>query len=222
MPLGNLAVTAINHCALISFLHSYRKLIFSRRFWRKCTTLTVARSFSSVQRDRSTFLFICSTSSTWTTDVQNILETPEPRPKQKHRRPEPRKHRIPPLVCFTRIFSSLCYFFEVFWIPPKGLPFVCFDILQHNGCQKNPKCPLLHFSAFFSASHFNFFWKFLKSPKGPPLIFFSYFATNWSFTRHKGSLLLQFWALDIAPTLAVPGLFLCKLPLLFYLLYVFS
>ena len=46
--------------------------------------------FSSVQSDRSTFLFICSTSSTLTTDLQNILETPEPRPKQKHRRPEPR------------------------------------------------------------------------------------------------------------------------------------
>ena len=38
--------------------------IFSRRFRRKCTTLTVASFFSSVQRDRSTFLFICSTSST--------------------------------------------------------------------------------------------------------------------------------------------------------------
>ena len=50
----------------------------------------VASFFSSVQRDRSTFLFICSTSSTLTTDLQNILETPEPRPKQKHRRPEPR------------------------------------------------------------------------------------------------------------------------------------
>ena len=46
--------------------------------------------FSSVQRDRYTFLFICSTSSTLTTDLQNILEPPEPRPKQKHRRPEPR------------------------------------------------------------------------------------------------------------------------------------
>ena len=65
-------------------------LIVSRRFRRKCTTLTVASFFSSVQRDRFTFLFICSTSSTLTTDLQNTLETPESRPKQKHQRPEPR------------------------------------------------------------------------------------------------------------------------------------
>ena len=43
--------------------------------------------------------------------VQNIYQTPEPRPKQKYRRPDPRKHRIPPLVFFTRIFSALCDFF---------------------------------------------------------------------------------------------------------------
>ena len=48
---------------------------------------------------------------------------------------------LPPLVFFTRIFSALCDFFELFWIPPKGLHFVCFDILQHNGCQKIPMGP---------------------------------------------------------------------------------
>ena len=37
--------------------------------------------------------------------------------------------------------TALCDFFEVFWIPPKGLPFVCSDIFQHNGCQKIPKGP---------------------------------------------------------------------------------
>ena len=47
--------------------------------------------FSSVQRDRSTFLFICSTSSTWTTDIENIFETTELRPKQNHWHPEPSK-----------------------------------------------------------------------------------------------------------------------------------
>ena len=43
------------------------------------------------------------------------------------------------------------------------------------------------------------------SPNGPSSIF-SYFATNWSFTKPKGSPILQFWALDTAPILAVPGL----------------
>ena len=37
------------------------------------------------------------------TDFQNIIETREPRPKQKHRRPEPRKHRTP-LWCFSSGF----------------------------------------------------------------------------------------------------------------------
>ena len=100
--------------------------------------------FSSVQRDRSTFLFICSTSSTWTTDVHNILETPEHRPKQ-HRRPEPRKHRIPPFVFFTRIFfRRYATFFEVFLDSTKGSPLRLF---RHNGCQKPQRVPLLHFSA---------------------------------------------------------------------------
>ena len=54
--------------------------------WKMSPTLTV-RSF--FRRVRSTF---CSTTSTSTTDVQNILETPELRPKQKPRRAEPRKH----------------------------------------------------------------------------------------------------------------------------------
>ena len=35
----------------------------------------------------------------------------KPRPKQKHRRTEPRKHSMPPFVFFTRIFSAQCDFF---------------------------------------------------------------------------------------------------------------
>ena len=117
-----------------------------------------------------------------------------------------------PLGFFTRIFfGTMRLFFEVFWIPPKGLPFVCFDILQHNGCQKIPKDSpfyiFLHCDTV-QKSHFQIlFGNFSKTPKGPPLIFKKNFATNWSFTKHKGSPFLQFWALDIAPTLAVPDLF---------------
>ena len=149
-------------------------------------------------------------------DVQNILETLEPPPKQKHRRPEPRKHRKSPLVFFTLIFRKYAIF-ELFWIPPKGLPFVCFDILQHNGCQKIPKGP--PFTFFGTVTLFKnlikiFLGNFFKSPKGSPS-FFSYFATNWSFTAQRVPL-LQFRALDIAPTLAVTG------GLVSYLLGVFT
>ena len=124
---------------------SLRALICSRSFRRKCTTLTVASFF------RQWLVFFVSSRSVHffvhlfniiNLNYQNILETPEPRPKQKHRRPEPRKHRIPPLVFFTLIFfRHYATHFEVFWIPLKGLPFVCFDILQHSGCQKIPKGP---------------------------------------------------------------------------------
>ena len=78
---------------------------------------------------------------------------PEPRPKQKHRRPEPRKHRVPPLVFFILIFfGTMRLFFQVLLIPPKGLSFVRFDILQHNGCQKIPKGP--PFTVFGTVTHF--------------------------------------------------------------------
>ena len=91
----------------------------------------------------------------------------------------------------------------------KGSPFVCFDNLQHNGCQKIPKGP-----PFYIFRHCDTVKKIsLKnwetfSPKGSPAIFFSYFATSWSFTKPEGSPLLQFLLLDIAPTLAVLGMLL--------------
>ena len=81
-----------------------------------------------------------------------------------------------PLWCFSiRFFRHYATFFEVSWIPPKGLPFVCFNILQHNGFQKVPNGPLLHFSALWHCSKISFskfFGNFLKFPKGPALFFF--------------------------------------------------
>ena len=95
-----------------------------------------------------------------------------------------------PPRCFSfGFFSALCDFFEIFWIPPKGLPFVCFDILQHKGCQKNPKGSLFYIfwhCDTVQKSHFKIFSrKFFKISQGSP--FFSYFATNWSFTKPKRS-----------------------------------
>ena len=119
---------------------------FSRRFRRKCTTLTVASFFSSVHRDRSPFLFIwfiCSTSSTLTTDVQNILEMPEPRLKQNHRRPEPRKHRTPFGVFHSDFFRHYATFFEFFGFHQRVSPsFVSiFYNTMDNGCQKSQRVP---------------------------------------------------------------------------------
>ena len=79
------------------------------------------------------------------------------------------------MVFFTRIFSALCIFFENFWIPPKGLPFVCFDILQHNGCQKILKGPPFTFFGtvtLFKNLFLIFFRTFLKISQGSPFNFF--------------------------------------------------
>ena len=72
------------------------------------------------------------------------------------------------------------HFFEVFWIAPEGPPFICFDILQHNGCQKIAKGPSFYIfwqnkTFFVQKSHFHFFWEFFSSPQRAPPQFFSNF-----------------------------------------------
>ena len=44
------------------------------------------------------------------------------------------------------------------------------------------------------------------SPKGPPSIFFFIFCNQLEFHKARRVLPFQFWALDMAPTLAVLGL----------------
>ena len=161
----------------------------------------MASVFSSVQRDRSTFLFSCSTSSTWTTDVQNILETPEPRPKQNIDVQNLENILRIPLWCFSLEFFGL-----------HQRVSILFCLLRYFATQwmsKNPKgSPLLHFSALWHCSKisfWNFFRKFLIS-QGSPFNYFRILKPTGVSQSPKVPL-LQFWALDIAPTLAVPGLF---------------
>ena len=99
-----------------------------------------------------------------------------------------------PLVFFTRIFSALCDFFWSFLDSTKVSPLGLFRSFATQWMSKNPKgSPLLHFSALW---HFkNLIFKFL----------------NLFFHKAQRVPLLQFWALDIAPTLAVPGLFFFRL-----------
>ena len=69
-------------------------------------------------------------------------------------------------------------FFEVFWIAPEGPPFICFDILQHNGCQKIAKGPpfyIFRHCDTVQKSHLNFFWKFFHVSKRSPFIFLKIF-----------------------------------------------
>ena len=105
-----------------------------------CPTLTVASFFRRVW---STFLFICSTTSNLNYFEPQQLE-PQKRvqneKKNQNRRPEPRNHTKDPPIA-PLFFRHYATFFETFWIAPKGPPFICFDILQHNRYQKISKGP---------------------------------------------------------------------------------
>ena len=66
--------------------------------------------------------------------------------------------------------------FKKNWIAPKGLPFVCLDVLQHNGCQKIPKGPPFTFFGtvtLFKNLVFIFFPEVIQDlPRVPPSIVF--------------------------------------------------
>ena len=122
-------------------------------------------------------------------EVQNT-RTSEARPKRKEKKQNtPRTSKTLRIRPWPHFFSALCDFFLIFLDCTKGSPFFYFDILQHNGCQKIPKGP-----PFYIFRHCDTVQKshFLKS--------------FGKFFKVKGSPLLQFSALDIAPTLAVLGL----------------
>ena len=80
----------------------------------------------------------------------------------------------PPPPHFFRHYATFC---ETFWIAPKGPPFICFDILKHNGCQKIPKGPpfyIFRHCDTVQKSHFKIFLGNFQSLKGPPFNFFHF------------------------------------------------
>ena len=86
-----------------------------------CPTITVGSFF---RHERSTFLFICSTTSNLNNFKPQHLQ-PQKRvqneKKKQNRRPEPRKHTKDPTLA-PLFFGTMRLFFEVFWIAPKGPP----------------------------------------------------------------------------------------------------
>ena len=140
-------------------------------------TFTVGSFF---RRVRSTFLFICSTTSTRTTDVHNILVTPE----------NARNKNIDD--CTKGFPFRLFRHFATQWMSknPKGSPFYMF--WQRDTVQKS------QFQIFFGI--------FFKSPEDPYFNFFI-FCNQLRFHKSQKVRFLQISALCIAPTLAVPGVF---------------
>ena len=136
---------------------------------------------------------------------------PEPRPKQKYRRPEPRKHTKDPLLVFSLIFLGTMRLLKFFGlhqrVPSSFVSIFCntMDVKKKtNRCLKIPNVPHIfrHKIPFLKL-----FSEILsKSPKGYPLNFFHILQPTGVPQSPKAPP-LQFGALDIAPTLAVPCMF---------------
>ena len=146
--------------------------VFSRRFRRKCTTLTVASFFRQFNAIRPLFCsFVQLHQLELRTSKTYSKRQNSKRPKQKHQRTDDVSH--------FDFFGTMRLFLKFFGFLP-------FDIFQHNGCQKIPKGP--PFTIFGTVTLFkNLIKNILRSPKGLSLFFFSNFATNWSFSKPKGS-----------------------------------
>ena len=155
-------------------------------FEKKCRTLTAGSFFKHV---RSTFLFICSTTTTWTTDVQNILKTSEPNPEQTNRRPELRKHtKDPPLPwCFhLGIFRHNATLFRKFFWLHYRVPFQFGNRMNVEQTHRVTSIIFWHFDC--SNSQFLFFFpKFFWCLQRFPSSFFPYFPISWSFKKPKGA-----------------------------------
>ena len=144
-------------------------------------TITVGSFF---RRVRSTFLFICSTTSNLNNFKTQQLQTQK---KKQNRRPEPRKHTKDPPI--APLFFGTMRLFETFWIAPKGPPSFVSIFCNTMDVKKSQRVPFYIFRHCDTVqkSHFkNFFGKFFHVPKGSP-IFFHFFATSWSFTKPEGS-----------------------------------
>ena len=121
---------------------------------------------------------------------------PQKRPKRKekqNRRPQPRNHTKDP-----HFFSELCDFLKLFglkFFPQRVPPSIFFDVLQHNGCQKNAKGPpftFFHTVTLFKILIKNFFRNFFMSPKGPPFNFLKNFCNQLEFHKARRVPLLNF------------------------------
>ena len=153
-----------------------------------CPTITVGSFF---RHERSTFLFICSTTSNFNNFKPQQLQ-PQKRvqneKKKQNRRPQPRKHTLAPLF-----FST---FFEVFWIAPEGPPSFVSIFCNTMDVKKSQRVP--PFTFFGTVTLFknlikNFFWEIFSClQRVPPSIFFQNFCNQLEFHKVRRVPLLNF------------------------------
>ena len=111
-----------------------------------CPTITVCSSF---RHERSTFLFICSTTSNLNNFKPQQLQ-PQKRvqtgKKKQNRRPQPRKHTKDPTLALF-FFGTMRFFLKFFGLHQRS-PFHLFRYFATQWMSKNCNgSPLLQFSA---------------------------------------------------------------------------
>ena len=132
-----------------------------------CPTLTMGSFF---RRVRSTFLFICSTTSNLNnSNLKSASKT------KRRNKTDVRNLEITLRIPHSTLFSALCDFFETFWIAQTVPP----SFFRHFATQwksKNPKGPpfyIFRHCDTVQKSHFqNFFWEIFSSPQRAPPHFF--------------------------------------------------
>ena len=186
-------------------------LFFSRRFRlfsrfppKKFPTLTVASFFSSVQRETSTFCALMHIYQLLPYVLSTSFSThPKPLTWDKKSFQSRWVHFFWHYETFL-LFSALWdwFFSENFFIVPP----IIFDILQQNGCSKNPKA-----SPLYVFRHYATYRKLQKKFEKKSELFFSIFSFLRVFVvsncRKSGFRFRVFLSLDMAPTWAVHGLF---------------
>ena len=155
-------------------------------------TITVGSFFKRV---KSTFLFICSTTSNLNNFKPQQLQTSttptsEARPKRKekqNRRPQPRKHTKDPPI--APLFFGTMRLFETFCITPKGPPPFLSIFCNTMDVKKPQRVPPLYILRHWDTvqkSHLKFFFgKFFHVPKGSPLQFFFIFCYQLEFHKAR-------------------------------------
>ena len=141
-----------------------------------CPTLTVGNFF---RRVRSTFLFICSTTSNLNNFKPQQLQ-PQKRvqneKKKQNRRPEPRKHTKNPHI--APLFSALWDFLKLFGLHQRVTPSFVSIFCNTMDVEKSQKVP--PFTFFGTVTLFKnlilkkFLGKFFHVSKGSPSFFFHF------------------------------------------------
>ena len=105
-----------------------------------CPTITVGSFFLDTKGPLfCSFVQQPQTSTTLNLNNSNLRNASKTKRKNKtdvHNLENTKDPTLAPLF-----FGTMRLFFKVFWIAPEGPPFICFDILQHNGCRKIAKGP---------------------------------------------------------------------------------